>query len=100
MCHILFFFARDLSEVCGEVLNMSRIHERNLAVSEEVLVIKQSLNLQSVENEQQRENVFHMHCHVKRKLCSVIIDGGSCTNVASTVMVEKLGLTTTKHPHP
>ncbi|KAL4387939.1 hypothetical protein GQ457_09G017830 [Hibiscus cannabinus] len=25
---------------------------------------------------------------------------GSCTNVASTLMVEKLGLTTTKHPNP
>ncbi|KAA3479759.1 reverse transcriptase [Gossypium australe] len=30
----------------------------------------------------------------------MIVDGGSCTNVASTLMVEKLGLPTTKHPHP
>ena len=28
----------------------------------------------------------------------MIIDGGSCTNVASTMMVEKLGLPTLKHP--
>ena len=28
----------------------------------------------------------------------MIIDGGSCTNVASTIMVEKLGLSTLKHP--
>jgi hypothetical protein len=28
----------------------------------------------------------------------VIIDGASCTNVASTVMVEKLGLPMVKHP--
>ena len=34
------------------------------------------------------------------KVCSIIIDGGSCTNVASTTMVEKLGLQTTKHPRP
>jgi hypothetical protein len=33
-------------------------------------------------------------------VCSVIIDGGSCTNVASTVMVEKLGLPMVKHPRP
>ena len=30
----------------------------------------------------------------------MIIDGGSCTNVASTIMVEKLGLPTLKHPRP
>ncbi|GKV07006.1 hypothetical protein SLEP1_g18818 [Rubroshorea leprosula] len=31
---------------------------------------------------------------------SVIIDGGSCTNVASIVLVEKLNLPMTKHPRP
>ena len=30
----------------------------------------------------------------------MIIDGGSCTNVASTIMVEKLGLPMAKHPRP
>ncbi|GKV07002.1 hypothetical protein SLEP1_g18814 [Rubroshorea leprosula] len=30
----------------------------------------------------------------------MIIDGGSCTNVASTTMVEKLGLPTLRHPSP
>ena len=28
----------------------------------------------------------------------MIIDGGSCTNVASTTLVKKLGLPTSKHP--
>ena len=37
---------------------------------------------------------------MKDKVCSVIVDGGSCTNVASTSMVEKLGLTTLRHPRP
>ena len=37
---------------------------------------------------------------MKDKVCSVIIDGGSCTNVASTIMVEKLGLPMVKHPRP
>ncbi|XP_057953971.1 uncharacterized protein LOC131148267 [Malania oleifera] len=35
---------------------------------------------------------------MSKKVCSVIIDGGSCTNVASTIMVEKLGLPMLKHP--
>ena len=34
------------------------------------------------------------------KVCSLIIDGGSYTNVASTRLVEKLGLKTTPHPKP
>ena len=30
----------------------------------------------------------------------MIIDGGSCTNVVSTTLVEKLGMPTSKHPQP
>ena len=65
------------------------------------LVARRALSLQvREEKEVQRENIFHTRCHVKDKVCSVIVDGGSCTNVASTSMVEKLGLTTLRHPHP
>ncbi|KAA3473623.1 mutant gag-pol polyprotein [Gossypium australe] len=56
----------------------------------ELLVVKQSLSLQSVENE----------CQVQGKVCNITIDGRSCTNVASTLMVENLRLSTTKHPNP
>ncbi|KAL4289661.1 hypothetical protein GQ457_14G015170 [Hibiscus cannabinus] len=66
----------------------------------ELMVIKRSLNAQPVQNEQQRENIFHTRCNVLDKVCVVIIDSGSCTNVASSVMVDKLGLKTTKHPQP
>ena len=34
------------------------------------------------------------------KVVKVIIDGGSCHNLASKEMVEKLGLKLLKHPHP
>ncbi|XP_068639431.1 uncharacterized protein [Aristolochia californica] len=66
------------------------------------LVALLDLNLQAQEEKEevQRENIFHTRCHMKDKVCSVIIDGGSCTNIASTSMVEKLGLTTLNHPHP
>ena len=33
-------------------------------------------------------------------MCNVIINGGSCENVISTTMVEKLSLKTKPHPHP
>ena len=52
------------------------------------------------EESNQRENLFHTRCFVNNKVCSVIIDGRSCTNVASTYLVEKLALTTLKHPQP
>ncbi|KAA3483331.1 Retrovirus-related Pol polyprotein from transposon 17.6 [Gossypium australe] len=70
------------------------------AVDGELLIIKKSLSLQGLENEQQRENIFHTRCQVQGKVCCVIINGGRCTNMVSTLMVEKLGLPTTKHPDP
>ncbi|GKV07030.1 hypothetical protein SLEP1_g18841 [Rubroshorea leprosula] len=71
------------------------------AVDGELLVTRRALNVQAKEDDEvQRDNIFHMRCHVKNKVCSVIIDGGSCTNVASTVLVEKLNLPMTKHPRP
>ena len=45
----------------------------------------------------QRENIFHSRCLIEGKLCSLIIDSGSCTNVISARMVEKLGLKTSPH---
>ncbi|KAL4340489.1 hypothetical protein GQ457_08G031310 [Hibiscus cannabinus] len=66
----------------------------------DVLVIKRSLTTQPTQDNQQRENIFHTRCLVNNKVCVVIIDGGSCTNVASSIMVEKLSLKTTKHPNP
>ncbi|XP_074304655.1 uncharacterized protein LOC141639422 [Silene latifolia] len=48
----------------------------------------------------QRNQLFHTKCRVGDKWCSVIIDGGSCTNVASIEMVSKLCLVTTAHPKP
>jgi len=32
----------------------------------------------------QRENIFHTRCTINGKLCSLIVDGGRCTNVASS----------------
>ena len=48
----------------------------------------------------QREKKNHSRCLVNGKVWSLIIDGGSCTNVASTRLVKKLGLKTTPYPKP
>ncbi|XP_024009250.1 uncharacterized protein LOC112084361 [Eutrema salsugineum] len=52
------------------------------------------------DEQEQRENLFHTRYLVRDQICSVIIDGGSCTNVASETMVARLGLQVIKHPKP
>ena len=51
-------------------------------------------------DETQRESIFHTRCMVMEKICSLIIDGGSCTNVASQRLIEKLALKNSPHPRP
>ncbi|XP_038887118.1 uncharacterized protein K02A2.6-like [Benincasa hispida] len=65
-------------------------------------VTRRALSAQVKEDlvEEQRETLFHTRCHVHGKACCVIIDGGSCTNVVSTLLVKRLVLTTIPHPRP
>jgi hypothetical protein len=75
-------------------------NEQNAVVGD-LLIARRVLNVQVKEEESnQRENLFHTRCFVNNKVCSVIIDEGRCTKVASTYLVEKLALTTLKHPLP
>ncbi|XP_044489105.1 uncharacterized protein LOC123213695 [Mangifera indica] len=68
----------------------------------DMLAARHALNIQPKDNNdnEQREHIFHTRCHIKDKVCSMIIDSGSCTNVASTLLVDKLNLETFKHPKP
>ncbi|GJY43103.1 RNA-directed DNA polymerase [Tanacetum coccineum] len=70
----------------------------------EALVIQRVLNVavsKSVDdNSWLRNNIFRTKCTSKGKICDMIIDGGSCENVVSTYMVEKLGMKTEDHPKP
>jgi hypothetical protein len=79
--------------------------ERNILSHEELqgeaLVVCRSLNAQVVEEEKgQRHNLVHTRYHVNCKLYRVIVDSGSCNNIASMEVVEKLQLQTGHHPHP
>ncbi|XP_056850830.1 uncharacterized protein LOC130500129 [Raphanus sativus] len=66
-----------------------------------LLVTRRTLSVQPKSNEkEQRENLFHSRCLISDKVCSLIIDGGSCTNVASDTLVKKLGLVTRPLPRP
>lgn len=64
----------------------------------ESLIAKCALNMQvKEEGLEQRKNILHTRCLIGGKVCIMIIDGRSCTNVASTTLMEKLGLKCVKH---
>lgn len=58
-------------------------------VKGELLVTRRILSVkQKKEEKNQREKLFHTRCQTQDKVCSLIIDGGSCTNMASSSLVE------------
>ena len=87
---------------CDEMPPLEDVSDLKYAVGDKVLVIKRSLNVQTKEDdgEQQRKNIFHTRCLINDKVCSMIIDSDSCTNVVSVTLVRKLGLNTIKHERP
>jgi hypothetical protein len=67
----------------------------------ESLIVQRVLSAQMEKAEQnQRHTLFQTKCVIKERSCRMIIDGGSCNNLASSDMVQKLALTTKPHPHP
>ncbi|XP_074288811.1 uncharacterized protein LOC141613966 [Silene latifolia] len=94
-------------EQLGELFNFNEGEEEDELVEDyEAPIYDTNLVLRTLQvktlptDSEQRNQLFHTKCRVNDKWCSLIIDGGSCTNAASTEMVSKLGLVTTKHPHP
>ena len=65
----------------------------------DMLMVRRLLGSQmQSQDDTQRENIFHTRCIINGKLCSLIVDGGSCTNVVSSRLVSKLTLDTKSHP--
>ena len=74
---------KDADDVCVE-----------FSVERETLVVRRALNVHVKVDDLkgQRENIFHVRCHVQNKIFSVIINCGSYTNVDSAELVKKLSL--------
>ncbi|XP_074278625.1 uncharacterized protein LOC141602220 [Silene latifolia] len=94
-------------EQLGELFNLNEEEEEDEFVEDyeapiyDTNLVLRTLQVKTIPTDsEQRNQMFHTKCRVNDKWCSLIIDGGSCTNAASTEMVSKLGLVTTKHPHP
>ncbi|GJZ70531.1 gag-pol polyprotein [Tanacetum coccineum] len=103
---IVTLLEEDLGPVFDEYDNedekrMSDPEEITYADSGEVLVVRRSMSAVVKEDELWlRHNKFHTRCICEGKICNVIINGGSCENVVSETMINKLGLKTEEHSQP
>ena len=69
--------------------------------TEDMLLIKMSLHATKVPYEDsQREAISSTLQTTRCKVCGLIIDGGSCTNLASKTLIDKLQILTKEHLAP
>jgi hypothetical protein len=67
----------------------------------ESLIVQREISTQMESEEQNHHHtLFQTMCVIKGWSCRMIVDGGSCNNLANSDMVDKLALTTKPHPHP
>ncbi|KAM0841708.1 hypothetical protein ACQ4PT_058840 [Festuca glaucescens] len=77
------------------------VMEADTADQYKSLVAQRVLSVQLSKSEHdQRHNLFQTRGVVKERAIRIIIDGGSCNNLASVDMVEKLSLPTRQRTHP
>ncbi|XP_016731065.1 uncharacterized protein [Gossypium hirsutum] len=90
---------------------LGRGHIASQCPNRSVMVIQRNGDIESEEEENEKvennnETLFDAEEEIEYAVegemlvCSVVIDGGSCTNVASTLLVERLDLPTSVHPSP
>ncbi|CAA7042010.1 unnamed protein product [Microthlaspi erraticum] len=66
-----------------------------------VLVLRRScLMPQAIEESWLRTNLFRTTCTIRGKVCRLLVDSGSCTNIISEEAAHKLALFTEPHPRP
>ena len=87
---------------CDDMPPLEDANDLEYAVGDKVLVIRRSLSVQTKEDDvkQQKKNSFHTRCLINNKVCNMIIDSSSCTNIASVTLIRKLRLNTIKHEKP
>ncbi|XP_042954672.1 uncharacterized protein LOC122291092 [Carya illinoinensis] len=93
----------DETEEIGEpVYDDDETNDMLYGDGHETLVIRKSLLTPKGDSGDDwlRTNIFHTTCTVADKVCKMIIDSGSCENVVSEEVVQKLELKTDRHPKP
>lgn len=72
----------------------------NLEQGECLMFQRTLLKVPTTKEQPQRKTLFRTTCKVSGKVCRVIVDSVSTDNLASIVMVIKLGLKKLPHPFP
>ncbi|XP_059064515.1 uncharacterized protein LOC131856670 [Cryptomeria japonica] len=73
----------------------------NLMIRRTLIILeKEKTQIQSFDDSWLRTNIFQTRCTSGKKVCQIIIDSGSCENMVSREMVDKLNLQCEKNPHP
>ncbi|KAH1055822.1 hypothetical protein J1N35_033887 [Gossypium stocksii] len=95
----------DMPKLIDDVNDSGKFHGEEELVEplthSHYLVVKRTFNIQLKDDHNlQRSNIFHSRCLIKGKLCSFIIDSGSCVNVVSSYLVDSLALPCSIHPTP
>jgi len=91
-------FLRGVDEYSSHEDEPSRVKEKENSEGAypcegELMMIRRTLNNQpNIDQETQREKIFHTRYKVFENVCSLIVDSGSCCNCCSIRMVEKLNL--------
>ncbi|XP_052307378.1 uncharacterized protein LOC127905090 [Populus trichocarpa] len=88
------FAYEDNNEVVNLMMNRTAIEE------DEVLSMVLQRALLSPKQEGQRNHIFRSLCSVDNKVCTLIVDGGSCENFVSKKLVDYLKLPTEMHKNP
>ncbi|XP_072147837.1 uncharacterized protein [Setaria viridis] len=85
----------DFSNEDGAILGAAA------SAGHEKLIVQRVLSAHMAQEERiQRHNLFETLFVVHKRPVRIIIDGGSCNNLVSQDMVDKLQLPTRDHPHP
>lgn len=67
----------------------------------QMLVLKRScITPRRNDDQWLRTNIFRSTCNINNRVCTFVIDSGSCRNVISEEAVTKLGLLRETHPSP
>ena len=67
---------------------------------QQLFIVRHILHAAEPEPTTQRETIFQSRCNIGDLLCRLIIDSGSCTNVAAKNLVDRLKPPTRPHPIP
>jgi hypothetical protein len=93
--------AQHADNHCSHDKSRTKLLSSIVSPPDRCLVVRRVLSTQLIAAEHgQCHNLFQSRCRVEGQVCRFIIDGGSCNNVISATLVEKLGMQTHRRPHP